>query len=631
MSAEATEVRPDEYDAQRARRATGLLRDFNEAGVLVAADVHVASRLARLVEEPDQTVQLAVALTVRALRAGSVCLDVATAQATTAVEEVGGGHGLGWPEPEAWLAVLRGSPLVAVGPGGDRDRPLRLVGSTLYLDRYWRQEQRIATVLDEAARRPVPPVDEERLQAALDRLFDHAGSEGSDRQRLAAAMAAHRWVSVLAGGPGTGKTTTVAKLLAVLQDQAGGTLRIALAAPTAVAAARLTFAARALARGFAAEDRDRLGGALEASTVHRLLGRRPDSRTRFRHDAENRLPFDVVVVDEASMVSLTMMSRLLDALRPDCRLVLVGDPDQLSSVEAGAVLGDLVMREAPAGAASTTAEHAVPGPFGADVAGLDEREREALSRGVVRLAEGHRFSGQIQSLAEAVRSGEPERVLAVLDEPAGDRDRIELVDPAQLAGLREDVVRTGVAVHRAAVEGDGDLALRELAGHRLLCAHREGAFGVAHWSDRAEQWLRAEVPGYAAGGRWYVGRPLLVTSNDYQLRLYNGDTGVVVDVAGQPRAAFLRNEAIDLLAPGRLPDVQTVHAMSVHRSQGSQFERVSLVLPPADSPLLTRELVYTGLTRAKQHVRIIGTRDALVAAVQRPVVRASGLRTRPRP
>jgi exodeoxyribonuclease V alpha subunit len=622
----------DGYDAQQARRAMGLLRDFNRAGVLAAADVHVAVRLGHLAGEADETVQLAVALTVRALRAGSVCLDVAAAQATTAVEEADpdGLDALGWPDTQGWLAALRESPLVAAGPGGDPDRPLRLVGTLLYLDRYWRQEQRIATVLDGAGRRPVPSVDGARLTAALDRLFDRPGRAGSDRQRLAAAVAAHRWVSVLAGGPGTGKTTTVAKLLAVLQDQAGGTLRIALAAPTAVAAARLTFAARALARGFGAEDRDRLGDDLEASTLHRLLGRRPDSRTRFRHDADNRLPFDVIVVDEASMVSLTMMSRLLDALRPDCRLVLVGDPDQLASVEAGAVLGDLVMRDAPADAATAAAERVIAELVPADVSGLDTEERAALSRGVVRLEEVHRFSGAIQSLAEAVRSGEPERVLAVLDELPGQDDAIELVEADGLAGLREDVVRTGVAVHRASVEGNGDLALRELAGHRLLCAHRQGPFGVSHWSDLAEQWLRAAVPGYSTGGRWYLGRPLLVTSNDYQLRLFNGDTGVVVDVAGQPRAAFLRNEAIDLLAPGRLPDVQTVHAMSVHRSQGSQFERVSLVLPPAESPLLTRELVYTGLTRARKHVRIVGTREALLAAVQRPVVRASGLRTRVR-
>lgn len=632
--------RPDPYDVQRVRHASGLLRQFNDAGVLGAADVHVAMRLGRLGSEDDERVLLAAALTVRALQAGSVCLDIATAQDTTAVEGADAADlaALGWPAPDLWAAALAASPLVAVAgrpAEGDASRPLRLVDTLLYLDRYWRQEQRIATVLDEAAARPAPTVDVDRLRAALTRLFP--GAE-PDRQRLAAVVAAHRWVSVLAGGPGTGKTTTVAKLLALLQDQVDGSLRVALAAPSAVAAARLTLAARAVAQRFDEQDQARLG-SLEASTLHRLLGWRPDFRTRFRHDRENRLPFDVVVVDEASMVSLTMMSRLVDALRPGCRLVLVGDPDQLASIEAGAVLGDLVHRDAhpdSRGRAPDGFTELVPH----DVADLAADERTALERGVVRLAQVHRFSVEIQDLAEAVRSGEPKRVAAVL---AQRHPSIEFVEvdldadvavhggrggPRDLAGLREDVVSTGVAVHEAALVGDGDRALRELAGHRLLCAHRQGPYGVTSWSQQAEDWLREAVSGFAVAGRWYVGRPLLLTSNDYQLRLFNGDTGVVVDVDGRPRAAFVRDGVVELFAPSRLSDVQTVHAMSVHRSQGSQFERVTLVLPPADSPLLTRELLYTGLTRAKERVRIVGTRAALEAAVRRPIIRASGLRLR---
>jgi exodeoxyribonuclease V alpha subunit len=267
----------------------------------------------------------------------------------------------------------------------------------------------------------------------------------------------------------------------------------------------------------------------------------------------------------------------------------------------------------------------------ADLDDLDASERlAALERGVVRLAHVHRFSPEIQSFAEAVRSGDAEAVLSVLEQahPSIEFVEADAATATDLGGLRADVVSAGAAVHAAAVSGNGDLALRALAEHRLLCAHREGPYGVTPWSDRVTEWLREAVPGYGSGGRWYVGRPLLMTSNDYQLRLFNGDTGVVVDVDGHPRAAFLRNGAIDLLAPSRLSDVQTVHAMSVHRSQGSQFDRVTLVLPPADSPLLTRELLYTGLTRAKEHVRIIGTRDALSTAVRRAIVRASGLRTR---
>jgi exodeoxyribonuclease V alpha subunit len=433
---------------------------------------------------------------------------------------------------------------------------------------------------------------------------------------------------VLAGGPGTGKTTTVAKLIAVLQDQAAGRLRVALAAPTAVAAARLTFAAAAAVGRFPEPDQQRVG-PLEATTLHRLLGRRPGSRTRFRHDRDNRLPFDVVVVDEASMVSLTLMSRLVDALRSDSRLLLVGDPDQLASVEAGAVLGDLVQREAPA---------AVTGPTGSglarhDLDSLAEPERDAVvRRGVVRLAEVHRFSGAIQALAEAVRLGRPAEVLAVLD---GSEEGVEFVelDPAAPGrevpdSVRADVVAAGASLHEAARAGDGETALRRLAAHQLLCGHREGPYGVAHWNRRAEEWLRGSVEGYAADGPWYVGRPLLVTANDYQLRLFNGDTGVVVEVGGHPRAAFHRGGTLHLLAPSRLPDVTTVHAMSVHRSQGSQYDAVTVVLPPVDSPLLTRELLYTALTRAKRRVRILGSRAAVEGAVQRPIVRASGLRAR---
>ena len=612
-------------DAQLVLAADGVLADFNALGVLAAADVHVARRLGALGGEPDEQVLLAAALTVRALRGGSVHLDLGSARADTAVEDLTREaiDALPWPDPGAWRAALAASPLVADGVDGDPSRPLRLLGDTVYLDRYWRQEERIAAVLDAAALREAPPVDPERLEAAVARLFP---GDRPDRQRLAAVVAAHRWVSVLAGGPGTGKTTTVAKLLALLQDQAGGGLRVALAAPTAVAATRLTFAARHSAGAFEEQDRARLG-TLEASTLHRLLGRRPGSRTRFRHDAENRLPYDVVVVDEASMVSLTLMSRLVAALRPDSRLVLVGDPDQLASVEAGAVLGDLVQRPSPPGAPGALAASAAV--VTADVADLDDAERAAADRGVVRLTEVHRFSAEIQELALAVRSGVPEAVLEVLDRGG---EHLELVeDLSGGPGVCADVVAAGRALHAAARAGDGEEALRRLARHQVLCGHREGPHGVAHWSAEAERWLREAVPGYAADGRWYVGRPLLVTSNDYLLRLFNGDTGVVVDVGGRPRAAFTRGGVVDLLATSRLTDVQTVHALSVHRSQGSQYDRVTLVLPPVDSPLLTRELLYTGLTRAKEHVRIVGSREAVAAAVRRPIVRASGLRTRRAP
>jgi exodeoxyribonuclease V alpha subunit len=612
----------DGQDVQQVRRVGGLLERFNRAGVLGAADVHVALRLRRLGGEHDEAVLLAAALTVRAVRQGSVCLHVTSAQQTTAVDGATAEDlaALPWPDGPAWLAGLEASTLVAVGADGPDDRPLRLVDGLLYLDRYWRQERVIARYVDAAILAPAAEPDADRLAAALSRLFPRPAP---DRQRLAAVVAAHRRLSILAGGPGTGKTTTVAKLLALLQDQADGRLRVALAAPTGKAAARLTDAATAAAAGLPEPDRHRLG-VLKASTLHRLLGSRPGARTRFRHDRDNRLPYDVVVVDEASMVSLTMMSRLVDALRPDARLVLVGDPDQLASVEVGAVLGDLVRRPAPSDVPPLQLEALV----GDDLADLSAAERdEAVTRGVVRLSHVYRFSEEIRTLAEAIRSGSAEAVLAAL---AGDTGSVQLVDvdPAagtHLDGLRADAVAAGVAQVEAARAGDAAAALAALDRHRLLCAHREGPYGVSVWGQRVEEWLAEAIAGYAADGLWYVGRPLLVTANDYQLRLFNGDTGVVVDADGHPAAAFRREGRVDLVGTGRLSDVQTVHALSIHRSQGSQFDQVTVVLPPADSPLLTRELLYTAVTRAKEHVRIVGTADALAAAVRRPVVRASGL------
>ena len=583
----------DPFDVLIALRATGLLHTFNDAEVLSAADVHVADRLGRLAGEADQEVLLALALAVRGLRGGSVCVDLA---------QVGRiDPALDWPEYDRWVGKIKASPLT--GPG----RPLRWDLDLLYLDRYWRQEEQVRADLVARETQLPPSVDAEALVAALDRLF-HDGSD----QRLAVEVATGRWTTVLGGGPGTGKTTTVAALLAVLREQHGPGLRVALAAPTGKAAARLQEAVRQASATFTPADRA-LVGLPTASTLHRLLGSRPGDGTRFHHHRDNRLPHDVVVVDETSMLSLTMMARLLEAVRPDARLVLVGDPDQLASVEAGAVLADLVAglttRALPRPPAGTPV---VPG--GASDAGRS---------GVVVLGHTFRFSGAIAALAAAVRRGDADAALAVLD--GGDQ---ALVLEESGPGLREDVVRSATAIRAFALRGDATSALAQLDNHRVLCAHRSGPFGVETWSRTIERWL-AEVPGDPREGEWYVGRPLLITVNDYALGLFNGDTGVVVRQGdGTVRAVFRRGEELVDFAPSRFSDVQTVHAMTVHRSQGSQFQRVTVVLPPPDSPLSTREMLYTALTRAEQHVRLVGTAADLRAAVDRPAARASGLRLR---
>jgi exodeoxyribonuclease V alpha subunit len=334
------------------------------------------------------------------------------------------------------------------------------------------------------------------------------------------------------------------------------------------------------------------------------------------------------VVDEASMVSLTMMSRLVEALRPTTRLILVGDPDQLASVEAGAVLGDLVQRArtdagGPPADVGRAAAHDLPE--------IDDDVRTAaVESGVVSLSQVYRFSDEIAALAAAIKDGDGQEAISVLRRHPAVFEFVD-ADPAGGAGvgtLRDAAVDAGRALVEAARAGQPVGALDALGRHRLLCAHREGPYGVARWSRMVESWLVEAIPGYGGDGLWYVGRPLLVTANDYQARLFNGDTGVVVDVGGRPRAAFRREGTVETLPTSRLSDVQTLHAMSVHKSQGSQFRSVTVVLPAPDSPLLTRELLYTAITRAEEQVRIIGTADAVVSAVERPIQRASGLRRR---
>jgi exodeoxyribonuclease V alpha subunit len=340
--------------------------------------------------------------------------------------------------------------------------------------------------------------------------------------------------------------------------------------------------------------------AAEASTLHRLLGWRPDSHSRFRHHRGNRLPHDVVIVDETSMVSLSLMARLVEAVRPRARLILVGDPGQLTSIEAGAVLGDIV------------------GP--ADDA-----------PGIVVLDRVHRFGGAIATLAEAIRRGDADATIDALTD-APDEVTWLAVDPdapVALTPVHDSAVAAARAVIDAARAGDAKQALAALAGFRVLCAHRRGPYGVETWTDRIERWLATEVEGFGAEGQWYVGRPLLVTENDYGLRLYNGDTGVVVATEqGRVSAAFERRGEVIEFSPSRLAAVDSVYAMTVHKSQGSQFAAAAVLLPDPTSHILTRELLYTAVTRARERLILAGTEEAVRVAVSRPVARASGLRWR---
>ncbi|RDI55705.1 exodeoxyribonuclease V subunit alpha [Nocardia mexicana] len=620
---------------QLAQRATGLLRTFNAAGVLSAADVHVALRLGRLGREESEAVLLAAALAVRAVRSGSVCLELRR------MHEIGvDGEGfdtdgdpdaidpatLPWPDVDAVLAELRASPLMTGSAAGPL-RPLRLIepegaGPLLYLDRYYRQEQTIRHALTERAASH-PLIDPETVRQQLDRLFPETAGPGDplDRQRVAAALAATHWTTVVAGGPGTGKTHTIARILALLVAHQqvvpnAPALRIAMAAPTGKAAARLQESVREQAGELALPE-------LTAATLHRLLGWQRGGVTRFRHHEFNRLPYDIIVVDETSMVSLTMMSRLLPAVRPDARLVLVGDPDQLASVDAGAVLADLVA--GPVAAQPNPVLDEVLGTGAPHADALTAREQDRLRGGIIRLTRGRRFGGRIAELAVAVRAGDADTALALL---ADGGDELSLQAPEETAAVRSDVVRTARESTAAAERGAAGAALAAMESHRLLCAHRQGQFGVERWDRLAAGWVAAAGIGAEPGaGHWFPGQPLLVTANDHEARIYNGDTGVIVrDTDGSLRAALQRGTEPYLVHPTQFPGVTTVYAMTIHRSQGSQYGTVSVVLPGPESTLLTRELLYTAITRARHHVRIIGTEEAIRAGIDRRVLRASGLR-----
>ncbi len=613
--------------------AGGLVGRFDAAGVLGVADVQAAQQLAFLGGADDPRIALAIALAVRGVRTGSVCVDLAHVHEAVfeADESTVDVSALPWPSVDEWIAALSSSPLVALGPDGPAGRPLRLVGTLLYLERYWRDEQVVRT--DVALRRSAPLVTDDpgRVAEVVARVFPRVEGPGGlapgepDAQLAAAATAAATRLCVLSGGPGTGKTATVARILVALTMLDPG-LHIGLAAPTGKAAARMTEAVRSALAGIDAIPQpvlDRLAG-LRAGTVHALLGWRPDSTTRFAHDRWHPLPHDLVVVDEMSMVSLSLMARLLEATRPDARLLLVGDPDQLASVEAGAVFADigaLARAEDPTGTSATrTALEALVPPV----------DRPVLARpGLVDLRHTWRFGGAIAELAAGIRAGDVDGVLGLLDRlgdganvafhPAGPHPR-----DTGYADLRARVRAWGDDLADRCAHADGPGALAVVSRHRVLCVHRRGPAGVETWNRVLRGWL-----GRAGTDPMGIGEPLMATRQDRALRVFNGDIGAVLATPSGPRLALAGvGDDIRLLAPMQLSGLVATYASTVHKAQGSQFDQVSVILPDAGSPLLTRELLYTAVTRASGLVHLYGSREAIVRAVSRPANRASGLARR---
>ena len=533
-----------------------------------------------------------------------------------------------WPDRQALERVLRASGLLTTDAMAG---PLVLEAGALYLARLHSYEQALAEALTaRAATTLLPDAALEARASRLARLFP--SEEDPDWQRVAAATALDRRLAVIAGGPGTGKTTTVARLLVLLLEGAEDGVRIRLAAPTGKAAARLTESLRdargALeAAGVDAAVLDALPDG--ASTLHRLLGYRV-RENGFRYGPDTPLAADVVVVDEASMVDLRLMAQLVSALPDHARLVLLGDPDQLSSVEAGRVLGDLcawvgahgdVDRFTPAGAERLSRL------VGSDLSGFAGAAAPPLADALCVLRRSHRFDagGALGRFARAVNEGQEETALALIaaDEPGLGRI-------ADQAALLDAAVEGYVAAVEAAVDGaDGATVLAACARFQVLCASRHGPLGVERVNVSIEQRLRAR--GLVRGGEGhYAGRPVIVTVNDYGLGLFNGDVGVILrGDDGVARACFLApDRTVRSVRASRLPAHETAFAITVHKSQGSEFDRVLVVLGDEEPRLLTRELLYTAVTRARSGARLFASDDALRRAVATRSERRSGLRTR---
>lgn len=574
-------------------------------------DVHFGRCLEALTPQPAAALGPAAALASFAAGQGASCIDL-----TSWAGRPGPGP---WAEqtlpPMAdWRRQLLASEVVATGEAGV---PLVLdAHNRLYLLRFFADEAELARVVQRLAGAPVA-IDEHRLQTQLDRLF----ASGDPDQRLAAANAALGRLAIVSGGPGTGKTTTVVRLLALLValwPHPTRPPRIALAAPTGKAANRL---AQSVAAQLAALP-DELAEPIptQAVTLHRLLGYQP-GRERPAHDARRPLHADIIVIDEASMVDLAMMARLARALPETARLILLGDRDQLASVQAGAVLGDLC-----AGFRGYSSARAARLRRLCPAAEVPEQAAASpMANCITLLRHSYRFraEGGIGRLAVAVRAGDPAATRAALtaDDPAVRLQRLAPTQPTW-AGATALADQYAQLLHDAA-PADALAALERL---RVLCALREGPFGVIELNRQIEQALRRRGLIGADG----AGRAIIITRNDYTLGLFNGDIGLLAHEPehGGLRACFPQPGGVRRLSPARLPPHESVFAMTVHKSQGSEFDEVVLVLPPQPHPLVTRELLYTGITRARERLVIETGEMTLEVAVGQPTERPSGLRER---
>lgn len=612
-----------------------VLSPFIEVGLFGSYELQLARTVRRLQPDVSDTALLALAVAARAPRFGHVCsrLDLASLEQADLTDDGAPAPELPWPTADQWAAALDTSAIVATPADATVEpvRPLVWDAGRLYLQRYWHYELAVAGDIHRRATggpdSGVEGADSLKgpVSAVLDVLFGPDSVDHPDLQRRAVLRGLRGGVSIIAGGPGTGKTHTVARLLAaasLVAEAQDFDLQVALAAPTGKAAARMgeavTREVQALSEaGLIEPALAQVLTSTTPTTVHSLLGWR--DRTHFQHDRQRPLPHDLVVVDETSMVALPLMARLLDAVRPDARLVLVGDPFQLASIEAGTVMSDLVGPSGASGEPDDGGEGGGAGAPGPVLAG-----RVTVLRRMRRFGE----DSAIAALAEAIRIGDVEEALVLLTRGSTE---VRWVDPEGASALdrvKSEVVAAGVDMVSAARAGASDTALAAANRVKVLAATRRGPLGVNDWTAMLEAEVSASVPGFSPGRRWHVGRPVMVTANDPINGVFNGDVGVVVAQGTAMEVALGSSGDVRMLAPSRLDRVETWWAMTIHKSQGSEFDHAVVSLPQASSPILTRELLYTAVTRARERLTVVGGEESLRAAILRPVARASGLEAR---
>ncbi|MBD8636949.1 exodeoxyribonuclease V subunit alpha [Stenotrophomonas sp. CFBP 13725] len=598
-----------------------LLTALKQGGQLRTLDHALALSLGRLRADTPQAVLVAAALASLAVSQGHAGFDPAQPQRLVEGDFT-------WPLAADWADQLRASPWVATPATADAvsdDAPLVLENGLLYLRRYREYERTLAEGLQRIGRFSLPDAGLEPLAPLFAQLFPHA-AERADQQARAAAVTLRHPLALVTGGPGTGKTTTIARLLLLLIAQAAqagrAVPRMALAAPTGRAAERMAESLRLAMQRLQGEGIEAAlceGLPSSGTTLHRLLGVIPDS-PRFRHHADNPLPFDVVVVDEASMIDLPLMAKLVEAISEGTRLILLGDPDQLPSVEAGDVLS-AILRASGDGQGTRADDARALKPLLAPASLLPEAPPSAFAGRRVQLQRGYRQTATLDlaPLATAVRRGDSDGALRLLRDQslAGVGFHEDVLDP--LSVQREHLLGHWQALGETA---DPAQALAQASRLRVLTALREGPQGARGLNHRIETLLAGANAGY------FHGRLLLVTENSYRHRLFNGDIGICLrDATGAIVAWFAGDDLAQPRAfhPAALPAHESAFAMTVHKAQGSEFDEVWLQLPRHDARVLSRELVYTGLTRARQRLHLAGPAEVLEKALHRHASRMSGL------